>query len=611
MISSTARDLPEFRKATMDACLSLDVFPAMMEHLPASAASPVRASLRMVDEADLYIGIFGGRYGYIPEGTAASVTELEYRRAVERGIPILAFIVGEGSASPQSRESAEHAERLADLRRHLAASHVVNFVSSPDELLGAVLRSLAKTIFSDGRRVSETSLEEPRAFSRPIRDRFADLSRTIDQATALQYEILNFLRYQRRVAIAGCAGSGKTLLAAEKALRLDRAGLRTMIVCHSAPLAHYIRTLVSASGVIVHDFTSWVQQLRGAQTAAGAWHHYEEPTDTEITEALDALDAPENRVDAMVADEGQDFREEWWLLVEAALTSLEFGVLYVFHDDNQALLPFRSKYPLLRAPVPLSRNCRNAGNVFEFVRAFHPQAPEPSVELGSQGILRTVVYGAEDEQHVLSTVVGDALRAFAPEDVVMLTTEPPPAAASRFEGHELEVDLGPQWQDFVCSYLQSRGREPLQLSNSTRPTPADTRAVVQYARRHYPASWPRPERLTQTHRWGWQRTPGGVSLSGKMRMAFFTFESWANELPAAQRVVLMSGNSRQESSGETIRLATVSEFKGLEAPCVVLLVPSTRDDLETLVYVGGSRAVVALFVAAERRAARLVRALAS
>ena len=63
MISSTARDLPEHRKQVMDACLAQDMFPKMMEHLPASDGDAIEESLRMVDEADVYLGIFACRYG--------------------------------------------------------------------------------------------------------------------------------------------------------------------------------------------------------------------------------------------------------------------------------------------------------------------------------------------------------------------------------------------------------------------------------------------------------------------------------------------------------------------------------------------------------------------
>src|SRR5437870_1362849 len=95
MISSTLRDLPTHRKETMDACLRQGMFPKMMEHLPASDAEAISASLKLVKEADVYVGVFAHRYGYVPKENnlkQISITEMEYYYALERNIPRLIFI---------------------------------------------------------------------------------------------------------------------------------------------------------------------------------------------------------------------------------------------------------------------------------------------------------------------------------------------------------------------------------------------------------------------------------------------------------------------------------------------------------------------------------------
>ena len=93
MISSTSVDLPEHRQQAIDACLRQGIFPRAMEHLPARDADAIRVSLEMVDEADIYIGIYAWRYGHVPAGHDISITEMEFNRAVERGIPILVFTI--------------------------------------------------------------------------------------------------------------------------------------------------------------------------------------------------------------------------------------------------------------------------------------------------------------------------------------------------------------------------------------------------------------------------------------------------------------------------------------------------------------------------------------
>jgi tetratricopeptide (TPR) repeat protein len=84
MISSTALDLPEHRALVHKACLEAGVFPIGMEQLPARDANGIKVSLEMVDKADVYLGIYAWRYGWVPDGKDISVTEMEYGRAVER-----------------------------------------------------------------------------------------------------------------------------------------------------------------------------------------------------------------------------------------------------------------------------------------------------------------------------------------------------------------------------------------------------------------------------------------------------------------------------------------------------------------------------------------------
>jgi hypothetical protein len=72
----------------------------MMEHLPANDLKAISASLKLVDEADIYIGVFAYRYGYIPKENnilKIAVTVMEYNRAVERKIPRLIFIMDKAS----------------------------------------------------------------------------------------------------------------------------------------------------------------------------------------------------------------------------------------------------------------------------------------------------------------------------------------------------------------------------------------------------------------------------------------------------------------------------------------------------------------------------------
>jgi tetratricopeptide (TPR) repeat protein len=143
-ISSTARDLPEHRKEVLDACLRQGMIPKMMEDLYASEADVVATSLRLVDEADLYLGVFAYRYGYVPAGYDISVTEMEYNRAVERGIPRLIFIMHEDHPIRAADvETGASAEELRKLKERLKKENIVNFFKSPEDLRAQAISALS------------------------------------------------------------------------------------------------------------------------------------------------------------------------------------------------------------------------------------------------------------------------------------------------------------------------------------------------------------------------------------------------------------------------------------------------------------------------------------
>jgi hypothetical protein len=55
-----------------------------------------------------------------------------------------------------------------------------------------------------------------------------------------QYRVLDLLSQMPRAAIAGCAGSGKTMLAAEKARRLANRGWKVLLTCYNRNLAEFL-----------------------------------------------------------------------------------------------------------------------------------------------------------------------------------------------------------------------------------------------------------------------------------------------------------------------------------------------------------------------------------
>ncbi|HYP26250.1 MAG TPA: DUF4062 domain-containing protein [Blastocatellia bacterium] len=147
MISSTARDLPDHRKQMVEACLRQDMFPLRMEDLPANSDEAVKASLRMAEEADVYIGVFANRYGYVPEANnpdQISVTEMEYNRAAARGIERLIFVMDKSHPITVEDVEIENAAKLKSFKERVQAENIVRFFKSPDDLRAEAVNSLSK-----------------------------------------------------------------------------------------------------------------------------------------------------------------------------------------------------------------------------------------------------------------------------------------------------------------------------------------------------------------------------------------------------------------------------------------------------------------------------------
>lgn len=147
MISSTSFDLPEHREELLKACQRQGVFAMMMEDLHAHGAKADTASLKMVDEADIYVGIFAHRYGYRPpedNPQDISVTEMEYNRAVTRGIPRLNFIMDEEHPiKVNDIERGEGEVKLVAFLDRVKKDNIVRFFKSPLELRAEAINSLA------------------------------------------------------------------------------------------------------------------------------------------------------------------------------------------------------------------------------------------------------------------------------------------------------------------------------------------------------------------------------------------------------------------------------------------------------------------------------------
>lgn len=193
-----------------------------------------------------------------------------------------------------------------------------------------------------------------------------------------QERILDEIELDKRKVFFGAAGTGKTFLALEKARRLNREGKRVFLTCFNKNLAAYMASQVAAAIVCgsFHDYLK--EQLkragRGLQEPAGGEEmsrFYDEVLPTAGFEYF--AEAPlEQKFDAIIVDEGQDFSENWYTCLKAMLRDENEGEFYVFADPNQDL--FRHNIHALRAmgvsQHRLTRNLRNTEHISKWIGSF-------------------------------------------------------------------------------------------------------------------------------------------------------------------------------------------------------------------------------------------------
>jgi hypothetical protein len=145
MVSSTYSDLTEHRNAAFDALHRLGFFAIGMEFDSSKSGKDViDSSMDMVNKAVAYIGIVSHRYGGVPKDATRnpkklSITELEYRRALERGIPVYMFLMSDGH--PVLKDAVEKSTKLEALKKDARKRSICAEFSSVPDMKNLVLQS--------------------------------------------------------------------------------------------------------------------------------------------------------------------------------------------------------------------------------------------------------------------------------------------------------------------------------------------------------------------------------------------------------------------------------------------------------------------------------------
>ena len=244
--------------------------------------------------------------------------------------------------------------------------------------------------------------------------------------------------------MSGGAGTGKTLLAVEKARQIAQTGLQVLLLCYNRPLADALsmglqdepRIQALSFHQLCDGRIRQVFQMTGRNLLDEAIEAYpgnsdKHRFDVQMPYAL-ALsnEVLDEKFDAVVVDEAQDFSDEYWFAIEELLCDQDLGYLYIFIDENQTLYPRHGNLPVSDEPYYLTSNCRNTAPIHEAGYVFYTGEPIDAPDLPGPAVER-IAYDTDDAQanaiiqRVRQWVHVEKLR---PQDVAVLVAKRPKAA---------------------------------------------------------------------------------------------------------------------------------------------------------------------------------------
>lgn len=237
-----------------------------------------------------------------------------------------------------------------------------------------------------------------------------------------QSGILNFLTEQKSAVINGAAGTGKTMIAVEKAVRHAADGERVLFLCYNSELKkflvlHYENPLIDfmtldgyvcrLCGVSVSDYGRAEKKLKDFA-------------------AFDSFP-----YDHVIVDEGQDFGRDavenaklLHLLHDAVLADPNSkSSCYVFYDRFQVVQSDRIPGFIRNAEcrLTLHKNCRNTENVCRTAMSLLPECGKAEVLRGIAGKIPCIHFcGEKTYFNALDDVIG-GLHRDGIDDIVILT----------------------------------------------------------------------------------------------------------------------------------------------------------------------------------------------
>ncbi|CAG9234820.1 nuclease-related domain-containing DEAD/DEAH box helicase [Burkholderia vietnamiensis] len=297
----------------------------------------------------------------------------------------------------------------------------------------------------DGVKLVEDILCASVSVRPPLRSVLDEAEQERIRLTDAQAKILRTIGGRKRAVIAGGAGTGKTLIAVEKARQLAADNERILLLCYNRPLADLLaQSLAGVPKIEVMGFHQLCDRRRALVLERTKRDLYEEAKEAypgndaktrfevqmPFALALSSEVLTDDLYDSVVVDEAQDFSDEYWFSIEDLLKDKHYGTLFLFSDPNQALYKRHAQLPVKEDPFYLTVNCRNTAPVHEKAYAFYKGEPVDLPELHGPDVVFETAASVDEQAALIVSRCKQLLQGekVAPSDIAVLLAKTPKQA---------------------------------------------------------------------------------------------------------------------------------------------------------------------------------------
>ncbi len=251
--------------------------------------------------------------------------------------------------------------------------------------------------------------------------------------TNQQKNILRQLKRRKKAIIEGGAGTGKTVLAVDHAQNLAAQGSKVLLLCYNKQLGNELKKrcegIENLHAMNFHELCFWrIKQVKtntGRDLLAESKLTY--PGENEFNVLMpDALinsyEIAPLEYDTIIVDEGQDFRDEFWLAVELLYEGQSDARLYIFQDSNQAIYSSSEELPINEIPLFLTDNCRNTRTVHELAYQYYEGEEIDAPELEGAPVEYLVESSTKDQAFKIDKLISNLVNVehILPKDITVL-----------------------------------------------------------------------------------------------------------------------------------------------------------------------------------------------